>query len=278
MIKVNYKGRLGNQLFQYSLGRLLAERTGRKLECPPLPGFPATYDKVEGYVKPLTCRFERQHIDLAIAETTSVGIILDGFFQRYDYYKNDKDKIRGWLNRDWEPADAGPDDVVVHVRRTQNKIDAVWPYVISNGQVTVEGETFPLTDRSKEVIKEGTIMAGREILPFEWYESVLAGMVFDRLFICTDMPQDPFFRLFTKYDAIIKSSDVMGDFNLMRSAGKLLVSLSTISWWAGFLSNGKVYLPKPTYSCWTGKTGVDLMVWDDPRYTIVPVKREGTFF
>ena len=44
MIDVKYNGGLGNNLFQYCFGRILAERLGYALAAPPIPGFAGTYD------------------------------------------------------------------------------------------------------------------------------------------------------------------------------------------------------------------------------------------
>ena len=49
MIEVRYQGRLGNHLFQYCFGRILAEKMGYKLKADPIPGFPATSVPVEGH-------------------------------------------------------------------------------------------------------------------------------------------------------------------------------------------------------------------------------------
>src|SRR5207249_9176759 len=38
MIEVQYVGQLGNNLFQYALGRILAEKLGMELRCAPAPG------------------------------------------------------------------------------------------------------------------------------------------------------------------------------------------------------------------------------------------------
>ena len=48
MVEVKYIGRLGNNLFQYCLGRIIAEGLGYKLKVDPIPGFPNTNKPVEG--------------------------------------------------------------------------------------------------------------------------------------------------------------------------------------------------------------------------------------
>ena len=46
MIHVEYGGRLGNNLFQYCFGRILATELGYKLEAPRINGFQGTWDNV----------------------------------------------------------------------------------------------------------------------------------------------------------------------------------------------------------------------------------------
>jgi hypothetical protein len=48
MIEVRYKARLGNRMFQYCLGRILAEQLDFRLVAEPLSGFPNTRQKIEG--------------------------------------------------------------------------------------------------------------------------------------------------------------------------------------------------------------------------------------
>ena len=48
MVEVKYCGQIGNQLFQYCLGRIIAERLGFELFATAIPGFPGTFEKVLG--------------------------------------------------------------------------------------------------------------------------------------------------------------------------------------------------------------------------------------
>ena len=50
MIKLIYNDgcRLGNRLFMYAAGRLLARRLGARLQSEPLEGFPRTRDVING--------------------------------------------------------------------------------------------------------------------------------------------------------------------------------------------------------------------------------------
>jgi len=48
VIEVRYKARLGNNLFQYCLGRILAEELAFELHAQAIPGFPNTAQRVNG--------------------------------------------------------------------------------------------------------------------------------------------------------------------------------------------------------------------------------------
>ena len=90
MIEVRYEGRLGNNLFQYCLGRILAEKKHYELKADPIPGFPGTCTAVHG------CSFETPAVCLSghkldfnrlIHDKEPARIILEGLFQNYEYYR-----------------------------------------------------------------------------------------------------------------------------------------------------------------------------------------------
>ena len=83
MIKVDYLGRLGNNLFQYALGRYLAEEMGYELDAEVLP-FPETHRKIQGnsYQSPeQKIGFFHIGIPAVINNKKERLILLHGFFQ-----------------------------------------------------------------------------------------------------------------------------------------------------------------------------------------------------
>jgi hypothetical protein len=121
MIEVRYMGRTGNNMFQYCLGRILAEELGFALQAGPISGFPNTEEKIEGLSiqDPVQILMGQQiERDEIRADPSHRRIVLNGFFQRYEYYRPWRHKIRQWLA--FHPAVRMPDlrpGVVVHVRR-----------------------------------------------------------------------------------------------------------------------------------------------------------------
>tara|TARA_R100000152_G_C6769877_1_gene195858 strand:+ start:625 stop:1431 length:807 start_codon:yes stop_codon:yes gene_type:complete len=218
MIVVNYLGQLGNNMFQYAFGRILADKTGYKMFCQPIPGFPVTQDTPPGSM----CMFpeivvEGQIVDIPSLTTErklNQKIILNGFFQRYEYYKEYKDQIREWYKM--EPRDIGQtdDDIIIHIRLGDNvyTFDPETPY----------------------------------IMPFEYYEKALENTSFNKLYICTDTPEHDIIKKFAKYNPILTAQDTLGDFRILKSFNKIVMSQSTFSWWAAFLSDAsEIYTPVP---------------------------------
>ncbi len=251
-----YNGLLGNQLFQFCLGKVLADELNFSLKCPPIFGFPETH--LHNNVKlPAHLRTERLtgHVInfKAICQNKDPRIIkLEGIFARYEYFKNHKQKIRTWL-RFKEPIDPhpNPNDIVLHVR-----------------------------------IQPGT---GVE-LPFDYYHKVLSIAQYDRVYICTNHPTHPFLKNFTKYNPIIKKATplnsllneygkqydkmipyVLDDFKFITSFNKIVAAQSTFSWWAALISDAtEIYAPLPRHGIMSKeRPDVQLTGIEEPRYIYI---------
>ena len=220
MIEVRYKARLGNNLFQYCLGRILAEELGFALEAQPIPGFPGTHKKISGkrYETPEEVLTEyRIDFDRLRTDLTARKIVLDGWFQRYEYYRPFRRRIQDWLQPEaslaTRPAD---DDLVVNVRRT-------------------------------DYVRLGWA------LPFSFYDEAIqrAGAKAGHIWIITDAPKDPFFKRFKAWRPRFFGGSVLEDLAFMAQARRLVISQSTFCWWATFLGNPEeVYAPLPRTGIW----------------------------
>ena len=249
MIEVRSLDRLGNNLFQYAFGRILAERMNYALKAAPLPGFPGTFRPVDGHdyrdcspevlLEEFSDKTQRQKLDLEaiISNPVKRKIVLEGYFQRYDYYRPYREVIRRqWLHVPEPIEPQHPEDLIIHVRR---------------------GDTARLG------------MA----LPFSYYEEALKQARFRQLFICTDSPKDPFIVKFKKFKpkAVFSSREPLHDFKRIMSFNKIVQSASSFSWWASFLSDAReIYAPVPLHGHWSGDyPDIDLRV-DEERYIYVP--------
>lgn len=290
MVLVQWHGRLGNQLFQYALGRIIAEDLDYQLNSPTLPGFIATQDKVKGSIIQPIHPLKGPHLldkNFVYSCKGKKGFVVQGWFQRYEYYKRHKEKLRKWFNRGFIPLNFDEDDLVIHIRRTQRgTADTKYPYFLKGNNLIIQGSYLNFNEIISQNIKKlgfngNAVYANHDLLPFEWYENIINKIKFNKMYICTDVKDDPYLKYFNKYNPVILSRGVMEDFNTIRSARKLIISISTMSWWAAFLSNAQeIYMPKPDYGAWQfPKTGANLEVEDEDRFRIIEVKRNGgTFF
>lgn len=243
MIKVNYLGRLGNNLFQYCLGRILAEELGYELDAIPIPGFPNTSKKINGnnYSNYSTEILRGQLKDLApiLKNRKRRKIVLNGYFQKFDHYKKYREIIKSeWLITDIDEKSfhTDPEDVVLCVRR---------------------GDYVP-----------------KHALPFSYYEEALSQLKYRKVFICTDEPDDPFnIILKLKYRATIVNPNPELNLAFIKSFNKIVISSSTFCWWAAFLSKAeKIYAPLPIRGFWSRYYRIDLRILDEERYTFLKCK------
>ena len=219
MVTVNFRGRLGNNMFQYCLGRILAETLGYKLNSPAIEGFVGTHDTVDGIIPSnYSINLEGHVVDLnaVINHPDKPQIVLDGFFQRYEYYRNHKEKIREWMRIDDYNVGQTENDIIVHVRLGDdiNEFHPDHPY----------------------------------IMPLDYYDQVLINIDFDRLYLCSEPEtiESKYIKQFDKYDPIILHGDTLQDLRAIKSFDKIIVSQSTFSWWGAFLSNAsEIYMPVP---------------------------------
>lgn len=251
MISVEYIGGLGNVMFQYCFGRILAESLGYKLDASPIKGFSNTNQKVDGLEflnDPI--KLIEHNVDLDSLEQNR-KIICRGYFQKLHYYEKYHDVIKNdWLklNSDLVKEPKDPQDVVLHIRRGD--------YVTKN-----------ISDH---------------LVGVDFYDNILKNYVRDwnKLYICTDSPGDSFFDGLMKYDPIIKSSaedtwrhvgrgqptdTTLEDFTFMMSFNRIVLSVSTFSWWASFLSNASE-LYYPNFGYFNKENGYEnYLVRDEPR-------------
>ena len=241
MIDVRYKARLGNNLFQYCFGRILAEGLGFALHAAPIAGFPNTANTVAGAMHEAPEQILTGHkVDIAaiLADRNPRRIVLEGWFQRRDYYAPYRAKIRQWLA--FDPAIRTPDlkpDLVVNVRRT-DYVQLGWA------------------------------------LPFSFYREAIertlpAG---GQLWIVTEDRHDPFLRNFAAWQPRYFDGSALEQMLFMTRAPRLVMSQSTFSWWSAFLGDmEKIVCPLPAFGPWSpaaAESEADLV--DRDRFLCLP--------
>jgi hypothetical protein len=239
MIDVRYKARLGNNLFQYCFGRILAEGLGFELRAAPIDGFPNTSQHVAGarHQSPeVVLTGQLVDVDAILRDRHPRKIVLDGWFQRYEYYRPHRDRIRRWLT--FAPAVRATTaaTTVLHIRRT-DYVQLGWA------------------------------------LPFSFYEAALqhapAG---GDLWILTDDPGDPFFHRFQRWQPKFAKGTPLEDLRLMAGARCIVMSQSTFSWWPTFLGDPQIVVcPDPSFGAWApGGDAADTRLIERDRFVCLP--------
>lgn len=244
-------GRLGNNLFQYCLGRILAEGLGFDLQVRPLAGF----DHATGWGAPpaeppaRTTLLRAHDVDLAgiLADPTPRLLLLRGYFQRYAYYRPYKRLIReSWLACDAVPR-AAPDDLTIHVRA---------------------GDIWQRGRPSRRAHPD------YHALPFSFYDAILRSRRWGKVTVVTEDRFDPMVcKLVAHCGAEVQAGSVLEDFKVLRASANLVMSVSSYAWWAAWLSDAaRIYFPlvgifdprrmQLRRSHWRP----DLWVDDEPRY------------
>ena len=133
MITVKYQGRLGNNLFQYSIGRILAQELNYTFQSPPIPNFSELPIFISASTIPESIILEGHILNKEdiLKRKNESGFVIHGFFQRYEYYQPYKDIIRSWFNS--VPLSEEDQTIVIHVRRTQPHIDTQVEYKTETG-------------------------------------------------------------------------------------------------------------------------------------------------
>jgi hypothetical protein len=261
MINVNYKGFLGNNMFQYSMGRIIAENLGYQLNANPIIGFPKTSHQISGKLFNHPVQVIRGNVfDLSrvIADKNDRLIYLDGFFQRYEYYPKYKSQIKEWFsidNRITNDYDLDEESIVLHIRLDDYK----------------------------------NVNGGYSVLPYQYYKNCISKSNCKKVFICTDEPSSelldefkkefgaticnqyriPLDNCFPEINERFKNNiaSTLRDYKVLNSAKKIVLSQSTFSWWAAWLSDAKeVYFPLSKVGFWNGQMDIDLKVNDETRY------------
>ncbi|MEO5903789.1 MAG: alpha-1,2-fucosyltransferase [Gemmatimonadaceae bacterium] len=240
MVEVSYKGRLGNRLFQYSFGRILAEELGYVLKAEPIEVFSGTSDAIAGemFEEPLVQILDKEIVDLPsmLADMSPRKIWIRAYLQRAEYYAPYRDRVRTWLRLPTAPDRPGDDDLVLSIRLG----DFVW--------------------------------LGRVLTP-DYYFDIARRHGRGRVWIVTDDPEDPYLEQFAALQPTYFTAEPFEQFNFLRAARHLVLCASTFTWWAAFLSDAEqVYFPILDRPChWWASSGpspTDLRV-SAPNYTYV---------
>lgn len=249
IVYIDLPALLGNRLWGLCVAKIIAHELHYDLHCKSIWGFPNTYCYQPNYSNnSYTWESHECHQDINLKEIIQNknlrNIKINGYFQRYHYLEPYAELIRkDWLKIDPAMLQAvDKDDIIVHVR----------------------------------------IHDYQSLMKFEYYEKALSMAKYKQLYICTNEPEHAFIKQFAPYKPIICSSrsfmsyfhhtswdDIsklnIDDFTLMASFNKIIISYSTYSWWAAYLSNAtEIYAPYSDVGFFTEYGKVN-----EPRYTYI---------
>jgi hypothetical protein len=171
-------------------------------------------------------------------------IELRGYFQRFEYYRDHRERIARWFERPAEPL--LPDDTLtIHVR---------------SGDVWQPG-SHP----------------GYPALPFSYYRGIVDERPWRRVHVVSESAADPLARALLALPGVeFAGTSLLGDFDFLRRSRHIALSVSTFGWWAAWLSQAEsiryplVGLFDPGWSRSRSRRGhVDLAPRGDPRYRFV---------
>lgn len=253
MIEVVFNGQVGNNLFQYFLGRCIAKEKNYRISYKVMGNESniVKFDdeflifsgiklpkKIEGKEIHDNHRTFNDHI-FNYSDIEGDGkIILDGYFQNYLFYKKYKNFIKNEIynynnlfDTNFKP---NPEDIVLHLRLNN------YPWKIN----------------------------------INFYERILQKEIYKKIWLVTDQPNhSDIFYLKNKFDCDVISSNPQNDFIFLINSNKIVMSQSTYCWWASLLSKAEtIYYPivknKNDSGIWFLEPwlNIDLFVDDEIRY------------
>lgn len=250
-VEVRYLGHLGNNLFQYALGRILAEELGSALVCRAMPdarGWGVVED-MSGIVD----RFASQSSAFADAPQTLPGqacdtpqlryvigekhswsghginlsyllrhghgqrIILHGYFQRAEYYLPYRQRIARWfaLPDDSALPRLGARDVLVHLRQSLDML---------------------LLDRA---------------IDMRFYVEALTDMAPARVYVCGLGIDDAVRAALAPFAPVYLDLPALATLKVIMNARRIVLANSTFSWWGAWLSQAdEIVYPRVARNFW----------------------------
>lgn len=241
MIKVNTLGRLGNNLFQYATGRILAEALNYRLEVKTFPQFKnmteirgvevsepvVTINYVISTTAPGGCCDPDYTLD-GLIKCAPCKFVFNTFCVKPSFLEPYKDKIREWFDI---PNGFSPhqDDIVLHVRLT-------------------------------DFIKLGWDLREAH------YLRILNNQTWKQKYLCTDDASHPLIRKLQRVGCQVVPGDEFETFKFIKSFNNIVIA-STFSWWAAFLSRAtRIYIPSKVHF-WSTKS-IDFRI-NESRYIYV---------
>lgn len=206
-------GRMGNRMFQYAFGAILASIKNTELIHDGLPNFnvpPSTGSLAKDLLE--TKQYGNNYVNVQELIETKKDILINSYVQRVEYYIEHKNFLKQVFKIQEEPINQNK--LVVHIRETD--------YTLINS-----------------------------FLGYDFYRQLIMSSGFSDVLIVTDNSTcDTVQKLISEgcklnsegnVNKFIHTSDERGmhDFNTLLCSENVAISQSSFSWWAAFLGNHK---------------------------------------
>ena len=243
MIKLNYPGRMGNNMFLYAFSRLVSEATNLKMVVNSGEFENHQYFKNAVYTGGVTRESDvvvlsgesnaDDLFELAIKDANAgKGLFLHGYFQNYKFYLPHRDLIKDWFKLP-DVQGINDNDVIVHIRRED--------YLESNSQLSIDYYFEILDSYDDQRDFDRLTIVGKDIEP--WFVQKFR----DRYETSACRIEQP------------KLSSI-DEFNMIRNHSRIVCSNSTFAWWAAFLSNAvEIFAPLPEVGYWSSNSDQKLL-------------------
>jgi len=237
---------LGNKLFTYGVSKIIADHHGYALNVPNpsyiqrsgiITSFPFYSNEGVRINEPNYYVSDRSMSDFGIntiiEESIGKNTFMDGYFLKYEYVKNYKNKLTTLYNSLIQPQDE-KNDVIILLRD-------------SNADSTFK-------------------------LPNNYYINILNELKFDNLYISYDHynKHESLILELKQYNPILLDLPILDLFKFITSKKTIIGCQGTFSFWACWLSNSeKIYWPLTSIGPNNPEWCVNLTVDDDDRYTFI---------
>ncbi len=197
-----YKGRTGNNLFQYVWARLFAEAQGLAFYTPPpvqevLSVVPAAVG--QHFDGPNVFITDNSGDVLSRDGWAPARYLFDDWFQHSEWFIKRRARIMEIL-RPRPVEKQNTEDIVINLRVADDYRSPGW------------------------------------VIHPRWYLDILEKERFGKLHIVADVRDEGYLARFARYDPVVVSSGPNGDWEYLRSFSRIVCSNSTFCWWAAFLS------------------------------------------
>ena len=247
-VKFDPWGRMGNRMFQYAFGFLLAQKKKTEFYSPELPNFNkinTTKTLPNDYIK--TSQYGNNYVDNNELLNTTKDIVIDSFVQKASYYTPHVTELRNLFNIKENLLEEN--HLALHIRETDYKdLNCFLGYEFYKKIINKTGFTniIIVTDNSNCETVQKLIAEGCKLHTEG----------------CVD-----------KFEHFSNNRS-MQDFYFLLNSKNIAISQSSFSWWAAFLGfHENIYFPyisqKGMWETTPEKDDIDLFYHSEKTHKLI---------